>query len=470
MEMPNRSLCRIERDLGESFLGDERRTARLLDVAAGLARSPQESLPGLLKSEARLEGAYRLLNNEAVSWTHIFEGHRTGTVRRAREACSVLVLHDTTTCSFPHLSGAEVGYLSTGKPGFFLHVSLAVVAGERRPLGVVAMEPYSRAQRSSRGSRVRHVSGEETATWKDREFLRWSRGIERSAKQLKGCSPVHIMDRESDSYALFAQMIAGNERFVVRARVDRTLADKSKLADALDECEGVFDREVFLSARKASTAPRHAKAAPERHSRVARLKFKATQVTIARPRACDESLPDTLTLHVVDVEELSPPEGQPPVHWTLWTTEPVTKPSQAVAVVDMYRQRWLIEEFFKALKTGCAYEARQLQSRDALLNMLAVSVPVAVELLWLRARACDRCAPASDVVSPTQLKILQKAAFRPLGDAPTAADALLAIASLGGHQKNNGAPGWLVLKRGFEELLKYEVGWNLARAKTSSKM
>jgi hypothetical protein len=466
MKLPNGSLGRIERDLRESFLGDERRTARLVDMGTGLARAPQASLPTLLRTEARLEGAYRLLNNGAVEWTHIFEGHRTGTMRRAREeAGPVLVIHDTTTCSFPHLSGDEVGYLSTGKPGFYVHVSLAVVAGQRRPLGVVAMEPYSRAQPSGRGSRSRHVSGAETGTWTDREYLRWSRGVDRSAKLLSGRSPVHIMDRESDSYALFDEMITSKQRFVVRARVDRKLADQTKLTDALESCEGVFDREVSLSARKASSAPRRAKALPERPSRVARLKFKATQVSIARPRSCDSNLPDEQRLNVVEVQESSPPPGQQPVHWTLWTTEPVTKPAQVVAIVDMYRQRWLVEELFKALKTGCAYEARYLQSQEALLNMLAVSIPVAVELLWLRARASDEGAPASDVLSPTQLKILRKAASRPLSDEPTAAEALLAIAGLVGHQKNNGAPGWLILKRGFEQLLSYEVGWNLSRTK-----
>lgn len=42
---------------------------------------------------------------------------------------------------------------------------------------------------------------------------------------------------------------------------------------------------------------------------------------------------------------------------------------------------------------------------------------------------------------------------------PTAAQALLAIASLGGHIKNNGALGWLVLLRGMKTLVAYEAGW-----------
>jgi hypothetical protein len=41
------------------------------------------------------------------------------------------------------------------------------------------------------------------------------------------------------------------------------------------------------------------------------------------------------------------------------TTEPIDTPEQILAVVDGYRHRWKIEELFKALKTGCAYEKRQ---------------------------------------------------------------------------------------------------------------
>jgi hypothetical protein len=35
---------------------------------------------------------------------------------------------------------------------------------------------------------------------------------------------------------------------------------------------------------------------------------------------------------------------------------------------------------------------------------------------------------------------------------------MLAIAALGGHIKNNGDPGWLVLGRGLHDLLLLELG------------
>jgi hypothetical protein len=41
--------------------------------------------------------------------------HADGTRQRAEEAADVLVLHDTTDCTFPHLDAKEIGYLQTGK-------------------------------------------------------------------------------------------------------------------------------------------------------------------------------------------------------------------------------------------------------------------------------------------------------------------------------------------------------------------
>jgi hypothetical protein len=38
-------------------------------------------------------------------------------------------------------------------------------------------------------------------------------------------------------------------------------------------------------------------------------------------------------------------------------------------------------------------------------------------------------------------------------------DMLLAIAGLGGHLKNNGEPGWIVLCRGYDDFLIAELGW-----------
>ena len=64
------------------------------------------------------------------------------------------------------------------------------------------------------------------------------------------------------------------------------------------------------------------------------------------------------------------------MEWVLWTSEPVETAEQVAQVVDGYRTRWLIEEYFKALKTGCAFEERQLRSIRTLTNALGLRHPL----------------------------------------------------------------------------------------------
>jgi hypothetical protein len=277
------------------------------------------------------------------------------------------------------------------------------------------------------------------------------------------------MDREADSYAFLVELASTNKRFVIRmASSKRQLADDAgTVADILTAATVVAEREVPLSTRGRSSLPSYRKLHPARQERIARLEIVSAAVTIKRPCSSNTSASKTLALNVVQVREPAPPEGEVPVEWRLWTTEPVATREQALAVVDAYRGRWRIEEYFKALKQGCAIEKRQLESHDGLVNTLALMVPIAWRLLCLRTFAHAAAAlPATAVLSPRQVHCLRAALIKrkrpPLPKSPTVRDALFGIAGLGGHIKNNGDPGWMVLGRGFDDLLMIELGYMLA--------
>lgn len=474
MKLAADAIERVVGDFKGADLGDPRRGRRLERVIGQLAAQPWASVPSAMGSEADLEAAYRFINNRAVTFDELRRSHVEATVARCRATKEILVVHDTTTCKFAHADPSEVGYLPTGAAGFSLHLSLAIDAAEwRRPLGVIGAEVISRSKRSGRGTRKRKVSGAETAQWLDRESARWWRGVQGAAAALEGVAHIHIADREGDSFELLGSMQRARLHFVIRNKHDR----RARVPEAEDgawstmrkltcQAEGILERDVPLSARKRSSPPRE-NAHPPRKARLARLRFSATTVEIRRPRYLSDPLPETVTINVVHVQELQAPAGEPAVRWTLFTTEPVETPDHVARVVDLYRTRWLIEEFNKALKTGCLYEERQFESREALLVLLAMSLPIASELLWLRSRArTEPDAAATDVVTPTQLEVLRAMGPRKLPDLPTARQALLAIAVLGGHQRSNGDPGWLVLNRGLQKLTQWEAGWRAALAKS----
>jgi hypothetical protein len=178
-------------------------------------------------------------------------------------------------------------------------------------------------------------------------------------------------------------------------------------------------------------------------------------------------MPAKLQLNAVHVFEPSPPDGEAPIDWMLLTTESIGTAAETVAIVDHYRARWVIEEYFKALKTGCSVEKRQLCSLDGLLRAVAVFVPMAWMLLTLRKLGRDtKPRDASAILDCDQLLLLRallEKRSRALPRCPTVRDVMLGIAALGGHIKNNGDPGWLVLARGWRRFAEAEEVWNVMR-------
>jgi transposase-like protein/DDE family transposase len=472
MELRKDAIDRIESDFGRSRLGDPRRTRRAQAVARRLASQPSATLPELLASDAEVEGAYRLMNSRRVTFSALMQGHAEGTAERSKEAGAVLVVHDTTDVSFPHLDPREVGYLQTGKAGFRFHVSLVLDANRwRYPLGLIHAQTIHRLKRAKNPGKK--LAGSETAALEDKESARWWHGMKAAASAIGvGTEVIHLADRESDSYELMHQCLAAQQRFVFRvrvaerrSRVAHSQAPWSSVQAVAHGCEGMLEREVALSRRLAKPAPGMRRSHPARDARTALLRFSAAVVELPRPKYLKDPAPKLLTVNLVHVVEPHPPEGTTPVQWLLYTTEPVETAEQVARVVDLYRARWTIEEFNAALKTGCAYEARQFESLHALLNLLALSAPVACELLALRSRARDKpTAPAADVLRPAQIEVLRTFSLRhKLPASPTVRDGLLAVAGLGGHLKNNGEPGWNVLMRGMRTLLNYEAAWVAAR-------
>lgn len=242
-----------------------------------------------------------------------------------------------------------------------------------------------------------------------------------------------------------------------------------RLYQALAQAPHVLTREVALSTKRPDRMARLRKV-PARMMRTASLRASASTVDVRHPPYTagrsrkDSPLPRSIRLNVVHVYEVDAPEDQEPINWVLYTNLKVATIEQVGRVIDTYRRRWQIEEYFKALKTGCAFEKRQLESMHALLNALSLFIPIAWRLLTLRFLSRETPdEPASRVLTRRQLKILKARGKVPLSTRPTLREAMLAIAAEGGHLKNNGDPGWQVLGRGYEKLLTMELGWALAQ-------
>lgn len=452
--------------MGGVSLGDPRRERRAVAMAERLAGEPEATLPFAMLDRAMLEAAYRHLSSPEVTFEALLAPHVEKTAARVAEAGDVYAVHDTTPCTFSGESRRNgLGTINQSDQGFLAHLTLAVAAdGTRLPLGVLAAELLVRGERKHARQRHHFYRTKDS----DKESLRWRRGIDRASEVVKTPKRlIHVADREGDIFELVAQLKAQRRRFIIRAAQDRAVdveGIRSHLFDAARETSTQYAIEVPLSKRPKVKWPRYPHA--PRNYRIAQLSVGATTVEIHRP-AVRRELPRSVRVNVVHVFELGPPLGEPPVEWLLLTSEPIGTREEMERVIDGYRTRWTVEEYFKAIKTGCAYESRQLESFHALSNLLAYTMIVAYALLLMRALSrAKRAVPATHVLTDSEVEVLRLASKRKIGADPELREALLAIAALGGHLPSNGEPGWRVISRGWRRLRDYDAGYRLAKKKS----
>ena len=457
----------------DATLGDPRRTRRVQQVVEQIARKPGASFVEVFQSDADIEGFYRLLNNKHLGFYDLLEPHRDATVDRARKLGRVVVIHDSTEFSFPiHGGHIRKGLCkhSDARQGFWAHVSLVASAdGLRCPLGVLGVRPYA-AENKLADDAARQFWQDAVGAL-DSDHDRWLEAVEEAESNLAGVEKViHAMDREADSFEIIATMAQKGRSFVVRLAQERCVKELQR--EGLLKISALLAKQPVMAQRTVTLSPRSdegrtlsaRKKHPSRRQRQAYLSFRACALDFPRPAAPKKNLrhlPTSIRVNVVEVFEEHPPEGEPAVRWLLVTSEPIATIREVLEIADLYRARWLVEEFFKSLKTGCSYTDRQLDSARSLLVALALLSPVAWHLLVIR--YLQRYAPElpANAALPQLHVALLRAHFPklPWSDEPTIAEAMGAIAKLGGHLKRNGPPGWLTLGRGYARLLDMARGY-----------
>lgn len=442
-------------EVGAARLGDRRRVARLATLLGDLAARPAAGLAAATASPAATKAAYRFLANAAVAPAAILAAHVAATAGRIGGAELLLALQDTTALDFtapPALAGA--GPLAhPARSGLWVHSVLAV-SGDGVPLGLLhqhvwARDPAATGQRRTR--RQRPTAAKESRRWLDGQAAV-------AAAVPPGPQVVTVADREADSYDLFAQARPPGHDLLVRAAHNRRVGEEA--------------RHLWAAARAApggEVVPVVVGRRGERPPREALLTLRWTAVTLQPPRHRPRraALPP-VPVAVVLAEEPVPAPGEPPVCWLLLTTRPVADGEAALACVRWYAQRWLVERYHYALKSGCRVEHLQLRRRDRLERALALYAIAAWRLLWLTylGRAAPE-QPCTTVLSTEEWHVLHRtrAPGGPLPrHPPPLGQAVRGIARLGGWlgRAGDGEPGLKVLWRGWSRLDDLVLGWRLA--------
>lgn len=416
-------------------------------------------MTGVFREAKQVKAAYRLLDGEATTHAGVCAGHFEHVRRRSREAGLHLLIEDTTALDYHGLSSCQglgpIGEAFTR--GLWLHSTLAVRLEERatdgqwepRVLGLFDQQAWARENgvMEDRGTRKEQLS-------RARESQRWAKALEaQKVERDAACQWVYVADRESDIYEVLARCEAGGARFVIRASQDRALEDGDiHVFDAVARAPCLGEQQIEVRPQGKA-------------KRVARLQVRATTVKLRGPQR-PGGRPEGRTVNVVEVREVDPPQGQEPICWRLLTDLPIDGVEAVWRVVRIYRYRWLIEEFHKAMKTGLGVEDSQLSTARRLMALAGILSVVATFLLDLKllARAEDTRPVDVDAMDADMLAVLERKQGRP-PEAWTAATLLIAIAKLGGFlaRKRDGPPGWLTIWRGWQTLLLLVEGYKLAK-------
>jgi hypothetical protein len=447
-----------EEQFGECALGDQRRTRRAVQVAAEFAADPSGSTTRQTETWGDCKAAYRLMDQEDVTFRAMAEPHWRHT--RARASGHVLLLGDTTTISFGMARQIEgLGPVGDGGGrGFLLHSSLMVSAEGEEIIAMAGQTIYHRKPAPKGETYHQRLA-------RERESKIWGEVIDLVGPAPEGVRFTHVFDRGADNFEVYCRLVANQADGVVRVaqrkrRVVTPNGELCRLDQYLDSLPVSGTYELSVRANK------------DQPARTGTVEVRFGQVAVPRPKNCSKLVRQrgitTITMWVVEVREVNPPPSVEPLDWVLFTSHAVESFADAWRVIGYYEKRPLIEEYHKALKTGCRLEARQYRKSrrlEVLCGMLSV---LAVRLLQLKSVSrVDPDRPAERVIPKRWLhmaRCTQRGRHRNIS---TVQEFYHAVARLGGWlgRKHDGQPGWITLWRGLDKLILMMRGADASKPK-----
>lgn len=447
---------------GQAQLGDGRRTRRLVSLGAAMAHDPAGSIPKQTENWADTKAAYRLFDRPEVTFEAVSEPHW-----QSRHRCgpgTFLIVSDTTELDFGKDSQCEdLGPTGNGSgKGLLLHSGLLLDAERGHLLCLAGALLRCRRRVPKKESSTRRLA-------RERESERWGELIDRIGPPPPGARWVHVMDRESDNFEVFAHCQDQGVDWVARAR---TLPRKVRPAGG----EALLPLRDFVAglpvlSRLALEVPAKAKSRrePARAARTATLEVGFGELSLPVPKEKGAYLrqrgSQAIGMRVVFAREVGAPAGCEPIAWVLYTSLAVDSPEGVLRALDIYKKRWAIEEWHKALKTGTRVTDRQLEKRERLAPLIGLLSVEAVRLLQLKTLARHEPErPAAEVVPRRYLAALGRVRRLPAKAALTVRGFFRAVAGLGGFlgRKGDGEPGWQTTWRGWEKLSWIVRGYELA--------
>lgn len=399
---------------------------------------------------------WRFLANVRVTVVKLVEGWSTQT-RTAAQGLHVLAIQDTSDIKFPTSEADRRALGKVGKGNVFgvlLHAMIGVDARSGLCLGLVTGKIWTRGGDVTVPHARRRL--------RDKESHRWIETARTAKDVLSAADMITIIgDREEEFYAAWALIPEGKVHLLTRVMTDHALQGGGTLRQGVDLL-AIADRQTVELRERLDRKPREAK-----------LALRFATFTLARPKnSLEKDLAESVTVSVVEVEEQNPPKGNEPVHWLLITTHKIRTAAEAWKIVGWYKQRWIVEQFFRTMKShGLKIEDSQIKTAERLEKLVAIAAKAAMIVIQLvQARDGTENQPASFAFSSSEIaalhalnKTLQGSTELQKNPHPknTLPWAAWIIAKLGGWSgyPSHKPPGPITFHNGLKYFQAFAEGW-----------
>jgi len=469
----------FKEEIKTTKLGDKRLNERLSQVLEALGNRPHASLPAALGGRNELEAAYRFFENEKVTPPKILKGHYDATLQRCQQQSVVCIAQDTTELDFtrPQQQVEKAGPLAdASRLGAFLHLSTAF-SEDGTPLGAIDAKLWARDMldpNTPKLSRSEKAKNRRSLPIQEKESFRWLEGIRAAQKLAESCpntTCISLSDSEGDIYELFAEpRTTDNFHWIVRACQDRIALDEQgqtvgTLRKLLQIQPVLYTSEIFIQSRKQLLSNETRARRQSRSSRFATVEVRAGCVHVQAPAANKHSL-RSIPLNVIFVREVDPPADAVAIEWILLTTLSISTLALVRQIIYYYTVRWMIEVFFRTLKSGCRIEERRFETLDRMLACTAVFMIVAWRVLYVSrlGRSCPDL-PCDLVFELSEWQSVWSVLHRgrPVPPKPPPLQEMVRlIASLGGYvnrARRKDPPGVETIWKGMQRMQDLAWAW-----------
>jgi hypothetical protein len=436
-----------EEEYGSAILGDARRTRRLVKIAEGAMNQPAGQVTAVFEGAER-EGTFRLLENDAVDTDAIARAAHGACARRASAEKFVFIPLDGTSLSLTDRLAAKglgsVGARHLNVSGVQVMTAIAV-APDGVPLGICGQRYWAREEATpgpKSTKKKRPLEQKETKHWLD--VMAQGRAV--FAEEAPSTQTWFQLDAGADAWPIVLDGLLSSGLITIRAGQDRRVDVKGParyLWETLEAAEPLTTLELDLPERSGKRGRR--KAAVEIRAQEISLRFLLDGAPVASP-----------PVYGLLARETEPVDGEP-IEWLLLTSHPVKTKADAKLVVFGYSQRWRVEDFHKAWKSGaCKVEDTQLRDLDHIVRWATVLASVALRILRLTYLARHRpLLSADEELTRSEIDAIGlRSRKRQAGTKATIGEAVEELAVIGGYtgRASGGPPGPLVLARGLYDI------------------